>query len=421
MTYVVVSPANVARAGAVGGHLWVFAQYAAALRDAGCRVGWLERFEPTGDTARDRELVARLCARLGRLGVADEVWLYQIGPHGQPQPVTGESAQLERMVSAADLLLNFDYRIDTALAQRFARRALVDIDPGLLQFWVSVGQLDLPEADCYLTTGETVGTPSATVPDCGVTWHHIRPPVCLRLWPAAPPAAAGAFTTVSSWWGGAGSGEWITNGRGLVFENNKRVSFLVHADLPGRTTQTIELALALGHGDAHLDPPPQVEGDWAPQPGTPKGTTSYVDDATDVAMLRRHGWRVRSASRVAGSPERFRSYVQTSKGEFSCAKPSCGYFQNAWISDRTICYLASGRPAVVEHTGPSTYLPDGEGLLRFHTTEQAAGALEAVAGDYRRHCRTARDIAESYFDAGPVVAGILDAALTRAGPPAARG
>ena len=88
-----------------------------------------------------RELAARLEARLARLGVADEGCLYRIGSDGGPQPVTGRPTQLERMVPAADLLLNFDYRIDSELAGRFARRALVDIDPGLLQFWISVGQL----------------------------------------------------------------------------------------------------------------------------------------------------------------------------------------------------------------------------------------------------------------------------------------
>jgi hypothetical protein len=86
-------------------------------------------------------------------------------------------------------------------------------------------------------------------------------------------------------------------------------------------------------------------------------------------------------------------------------------FQNAWISDRTLCYLASGKPAVVQHTGPSAYLPNGEGLFRFMTLEEAIGALEAVNADYQRHCRAAREIAEAYFDAEQVVARILNETL----------
>jgi hypothetical protein len=418
MTYVVLGATTVAQAGEVGGHLWVFTQYAAALRDLGCRVGWLERFAPSGDPDLDRRLIGRLRHRLARFGVDRDVILYRPRPGGGVELVAGTPAGLDRMTGAADLLLNFDYRIDQGIADRFRRRALVDIDPGLLQFWVSAGQLPLPVHDRYFSTGETVGTPAARFPDCGVTWHHVRPPVCLRLWPVTYTPDAPAFTTVSSWWGGAGAGEWVTDGRAVVFENNKRVSFLAHLDLPRRSPRPLELALALGDGDGdgdeHLVRAPKT----AARTGEcPRGDTTYLDDRTDVALLRRHGWRVRLASEVAGSPYRYRSYVRGSLGELSAAKPSCGYFQNAWISDRTVCYLASGKPAVVEYTGPSGY-PDGEGLLRFRTTEQAADGLAAVSAGYRRHCRAAREIAEGYFDAAPIVTRILDVSLAPATAPA---
>lgn len=417
MTYVVLSATNVARSSDVGGHFWVFAQYAAALRDLGCRVGWLERFEPNGPADLDRPVVDRFRHRLARLGLDHGVILYRPRGNGDLDFAAGDAIQLERMARDADLLLNFDYGIRQGLADRFRRRALVDIDPGLLQFWVSVGQLRLSVHDRYFTTGETVGTPAARFSDCGVQWQHLRPPVCLRLWPVAYTPDAEAFTTVSSWWGGAGSGEWITDGRQLVFENNKRVSFLAHLDLPRRTPQPLELALALGEGDEHLRHPPR-RSTWEPERATPKSATGYVDDATDVALLRQHGWRIRLASDVAGSPDRYRSYVRESRGEFSCAKPSCSFFQNAWVSDRTVCYLASGKPALVEHTGPSDYLPHGEGLFRFRSTDEAVDSLAAVNADYRRHSYAAREIAEAYFDAEPIVAGILDASLaTPAVPP----
>jgi hypothetical protein len=86
-------------------------------------------------------------------------------------------------------------------------------------------------------------------------------------------------------------------------------------------------------------------------------------------------------------------------------------FQNAWISDRTACYLASGRPVVIQNTGPSSYLPNGDGMFRFTTLAEAAAALATVEGAYERHCRAARDLAVTYFDAERVLAGLLDAAL----------
>ena len=114
------------------------------------------------------------------------------------------------------------------------------------------------------------------------------------------------------------------------------------------------------------------------------------------------------APNVADTPERYRSYIQSSRGEFSCAKPSYVVFQSAWVSDRTLCYLASGKPAVVQHTGPSSFLPSGEGMFRFSTVEEAAEALTAVDADYERHCRAAREIAETFFDASGVLSELLN-------------
>ena len=127
--------------------------------------------------------------------------------------------------------------------------------------------------------------------------------------------------------------------------------------------------------------------------------------------MENHGWRIRPSREVAGTPDSYQEYIQSARGEFSCAKPSCMRFQNAWVSDRTVCYLASGKRAVVQNTGPSGYLPNGEGLFRFSTLEEASAALEAVNADYPRHCRAARALAETHFDARKVIARILAVAL----------
>ena len=130
-------------------------------------------------------------------------------------------------------------------------------------------------------------------------------------------------------------------------------------------------------------------------------------------MLESQGWRVRHAYEVASSPESYQRYVQRSRGEFSCARPSCLWFQNAWVSDRTACYLASGKPVVVQHTGPSSFLPDagGEGMFRFKTLDEAAGALEQINANYERHCRAARELAEAHFDSNKEIERVLNAAL----------
>ena len=414
MAVIVLAPSNVVGSPQVGGHFWVYLQYALGLRALGCEVVWLERFDPSGDRDADEALVAGFHARMARFGLEGCYVLYAPAADGEGgrRFLNRSPEQAEALFRRADLLLNFHYAMDAGLLARFRRTALVDIDPGLLQLWLSLGQLRVAPHDRYFSIGETVGTPRALFPDCGLAWLRTRPLVWLPAWPVVFDAAAEAFTTVSSWWGGGGYGEWVTDGRDLLYENNKRASFLHYAGLARRVPQRLELALSLGEGRGALPPQESASG-WKPERPAPADATDYAGDAHDVEVMTRHGWRVRDAREAAGSPEEFRRYVQRSRGEFSCAKPSCMALQNAWISDRTLCYLASGKPAVVQHTGPSDYLPDGLGLLRFRDLDGAAAALESVDAGYDKHCRAARELAEAHFDARSVLPRLLDAALDR--------
>jgi len=380
MTTVVLSPFDVVGFPEGGGHFWVYMQYAQGLRRLGCDVYWLEQVRRRKDPDRDARALATFRERMERFGMDGRVLLYTLGERGdEPIEYLGVSrAEAEGALRRADLVLNFHYAIDPRILAAARRTALVDIDPGLTQIWMSTGQLRVPPHDVYFTIGETVGTRAAPFPDCGLRWVHIRPPVCLELWPYVHDPGCAAFTTVAGWW----SGKWlklIEDGEEVCHDNNKRVAFLEYVALPGMTSQPLELALHLADGD---DP--------------------------DRRLLERHCWRVRDARDVANGPEPYQAYIQGSRGEWSCAKPFFVKLQNAWVSDRTACYLASGKPAVVQHTGPSAYLPNGEGLFRFTTLEEAAAALDAVNADYERHCRAARDIAAAYFDAKQVLTKILN-------------
>ena len=386
MPTVVLSAYKVADFPNGGGHFWVYMQYALGLRLLGCDVYWLEQLGRARDPETERRVVATFLNRMKRFGMEGRVFLYArdgsaAGNGGSFRFAGCTAEQIEALLRRADLLLNFNYRIDPRWLALARRSALVDIDPGLLQYWISTDQLSVAAHDRYLTTGETVGTPGARFPDCGLPWIHIRPPVCLERWPFVHDPGCEAFTSVSSWT----SSDWLKeskNGKTVLRENTKRVSFLEFAELPERTSQPLELALYL------------------------------VDaDADDRARLERHGWRIGRSQDLAGTPEDYQNYVQRSRGEFSCAKPSCMDFQNAWVSDRSLCYLASGKPVVVQDTGPSAVLPNGEGMFRFTTLDEAAAALEAVNRDYERHCRAARALAERCFDSKRVLEQALDAAL----------
>ncbi len=382
MACVVISACNVASYPKGGGHFWVYMQYAQGLRRLGVDVFWLERIRQSGEARVDDSALKSFYQRMDRYGLGGKAILYVCH-----EPSDGDGydfvniscAEAHQIFRKADLLLNFEYIINPNLLACFSRTALVDIDPGLLQFWISTGQVILHPHDVYFTTGETVGTSNAKFSDCGLPWVHIRPPICLDLWPYGFDPNCEAFTTVSHWH----TADWINDTKMGLRENTKRVSFLEFVHLAQMTSQKLELALHLKYA------------------------------AQDRQTLERCEWRIRDASVVAGSPEMYQSYIQGSRGEFSCAKPSCMSFENAWVSDRSICYMASGKPVVVQNTGKSSFLPNNEGMFRFTTMEEAIEAFEAINSDYERHCRSARQITESFFDSGPILEAMLNVALNK--------
>lgn len=381
MIRIVVCPYRVASFPEGGGHFWVYMQYIQALRLLGCEVYWIEELRPPDGAAADDRAVATLLDRTRAFGLESRVFFYTPTGPGARTWLGAGSERAPEVLRSADLLLNFHYAVDPTLIALARRTALVDIDPGLLQLWMKTGMLDVPAHDVYFTTGERVESTRASGSERAIDWIHIRPPVCLRHWPCRSDPSCELFTTVSGW----SADTWIEvteDGESVLTEDTKRLSFLEIADLPRLTSQPIELALNLSE-----------------------------DDDAERRMLEARGWRVRHAHEVASTPERYRAYIQGSRGELSCAKPSYVRFQGAWVSDRTLCYLASGKPAVVQDTGPSSFLPSGEGLFRFRTMTEAADALEAVNADYQRHARAARDIAEGYFDGERIARQILDSAF----------
>jgi len=382
---VCLAPANTVGYPEGGGHFWVYLNWALSLREAGARVIWLEGIDRNGADSsvesrrrwrgRDvRECVAALRSRLASHGLAETMALYSIDGGTLPDDITQGCIDLDA-AAGADLLLNLWHSLPAPVVQRFRRTAFVDTDPGLLQVWMTTGDIRVAPHDVYFTIGETVGTPAARFPDCGIDWHYTPPPVALSAWPVTRADGAAPYTTITHWWGG--SFEF----RGEQFSNDKGAAFLEYSDLASRVTAKLELAVCFGK---HLD-------EWR-------------------ARLEPLGWRIREAWDVSATPGQYRAYIQGSRGEFSCVKPYCPQFVNGWTSDRTVCYLASGKPAVVGYTGPSRF-PEAEGLFRFRSMDEAVRALAAVEADYEGHCRRARALAEEFFDGRRVVARILERAL----------
>jgi hypothetical protein len=239
--------------------------------------------------------------------------------------------------------------------------------------WRALGLHDAFQGhDIYVTVGESVGAPECTIPTGGIDWITTPQPVVLEHWPSQ--AGRGrAFTSVGSWRGPFGPIEFEGATYGLRVHE-----FRKFADLPRRVSEPLEIALDIDEADAR-----------------------------DVELLRSAGWTLRDPRSVAADPWRYRSYVQESRAELMVAKNLYVQSRSGWFSDRSICYLASGRPVLAQDTGFSRHHPVGEGLLAFTTLDEAAEGVERIGADYALHSRAARKLAEERFDSDRVLGRLL--------------
>jgi hypothetical protein len=281
-------------------------------------------------------------------------------------------AELLEAAAAATLVNISGHLADPGLMPAFRGRVMVDIDPGFTQFWHAEG---LPGArvaghDRHFTIGELIGTPDCPIPTGDVDWQPARQPVVLDDWPVAPGGAWDRFTSIATWRAPFGSISYGGRTYGLKHHELRKM-----IELPRRSAQAFEMAL-----DIH--------------PG----------DSADLEALRSNGWEIVAPRDVVGTPAAFRDYVRGSGAEFSVAQGVYVDTRCGWFSDRTTRYLASGRPALVQETGFSRFLPTGEGLVPFGTLADAVAGAEDIVARYDDHREAARRIAEDYFDSDRVLA-----------------
>ena len=251
------------------------------------------------------------------------------------------------------------------------KRVFIDSDPVFTQLAIAKGDrwyVDYFHGfDHLFTFGANIGTPNSDVPTSGLTWHKTWQPVMTELWRTQSPPRHDRFTSVMTW--KTGSFEEV-NG-------NKDLEFVRFLDLPSRTTSRFELAVNGPHD-----------------------------------LLREHGWKPIDAMQVSRSPWGYRDYIQQSHAEFGIAKHAYVSRRSGWFSDRTECYLAAGRPAVIQDTGWSNHLPCGTGLLSFSTPDEALFGFEQINQDYPLHSKRATEIARECFDASCILPSFLDKACT---------
>ncbi len=364
-----------------GGYVWAFLQYVLGFRRLGCEVLYVEHLDakdcvdPTWqrvsfDQSANVAMFASVCETFGLSGTAALLQRDGDGWAGLPP------AEVRRWADGADLFVNLSGRFHMRDILDAARRRLyVDLDPGFTQIWQAGygADMNLRGHDAYATVGLNVGTAVCPVPTLGIQWHGVLPPVIREYWSPLP-ASGDAYTTIADWRGYAPI-EWDG-----VWYKQKADEFLRVIDLPRRVPCRLEICLSI-----HPDEP-------------------------DRQALLDHGWRLSDPDRHAATIETYRAYVRGSRGEFSVAKHGYVVGRTGWVSDRTVCYLAAGRPAIVQDTGIAAHLPVGEGLLTFNTADEAAAGIREVERDYSHHAAAASDLAARYFDSDRVLAALLDIA-----------
>jgi len=367
-----------------GGEAWVRMSWVLGLRRLGHDVCLVEQIESSrcvderGRSARFERSVNRRTFETAVESLAPDCPAALICDGGPATVGLGFDEVVDR-ARGAELLVNISGHLDIAAIKAGPRRrAYVDVDPGFTQIWAEGGaDARLGGHDSYFTVGENIGGEGCTIPTAGIDWLPLPPPVTLEDWPAMPPVRDERFTTVATWRSPLGTLSY----RGVDF-GGKHHQWRRMIELPRLASQTFEIAL-------RMDP----------------------EDCDDRIALEAAGWRLVDPLSVAADPIAFRSYVQGSAAEFSVAHPVYADTRSGWLSDRTVRYLASGRPALVQDTGIAGRYPVGEGLLTFSTVGQAAAASAAIARDYRAHSEAARSLAESYFDSDLVLERFLESAL----------
>ena len=294
-------------------------------------------------------------------------------------PTRAESKEYRRLrdiAGSADLLVNISGHLRLAdLKDRIRKKAYIDLDPGFTQCWHESGiSSALAGHDCYFTVGENIGTHGCPVPTNAIAWMPTRQPVVLEHWPLADGGEPGRFTTVASWRGPFGPIK--CGGRTL---GSKVRQFRKYVTLPPRLDVRMELALDI-----------------------------HPLDHRDREELVRHGWNLVDSRTAASDPAAFQRYVQGSGAEFSVAQEVYVETRSGWFSDRSVRYLASGRPVLLEDTGFSRNYRTGEGLLHFSSIDGAEAGVREITRNYASHAAAARKVAETYFDSSHVLGHFLD-------------
>ena len=256
----------------------------------------------------------------------------------------------------------------------------MDTDPGFNQIQLSekpdsAEKVDRRNGvrahDLHFTYGENIDSQDCLVPKVGFAWKTTRMPIVHRLWaPESVSKADSSWSTVMTW----NAFKTPLRYQGVEYKS-KDGEFEKIIDLPKR--MPFRFCIAVG-------------GSTAP-----------------FLRLKQSGWEAVDGPATTLTPESYRNFIYNSRGEISTAEHVYVQMRTGWFSCRSACYLAAGRPVVVQDTGFSSYIPTGQGLLSFRTPEEAMHGIQEVESNYGVHCEAATDVAREYLAADKVLGRLL--------------
>ena len=372
----------------IAGVIWQHIHYIVGLQRLGHDVYYIEDsarlpYNPeTFEITNEFDYTAHLLSRLAREFEFKNRWAF-CARYLPRQPTAGLSLKkIRQLYREADAILNIcgaqEFNDDLLASDRII---YVESDPGVEQIKVDNGRrstIDYLGRHCALITfGENDGTKRFPVPTHGFRWQPTRQPVVIDLWRTnRSPRSAAVFTSVANW---STSRIKDITWRGRRYLWSKSREFLRFIGAPKRAGETFELA------------------------------TNIKDTKTRAKFLR-NGWRLQSPLQLSVDYWLYRDYIRRSKGEFTVAKDQYVRLNTGWFSDRSACYLAAGRPVIIQETGFTRYYGGEAGLLSFRSVAEIAEAVKMINADYPKHSRAARKIAREVFDAKKVLSSLLERA-----------
>ncbi len=367
---------RIASAAGQGGAAWAVLQYILGLRRLGHRVLFAEpvhEWSPAG--ALQDSANTAFMAGISEAFELDDCW--SVFEPGGGQCAGLSQSRMRQEAGSCDLLLNISGLLaEDELMHAIPVRAYLDLDPAFTQLWQDVQGVDMSFSrhNRFATIGMRIGQPDCPIPLCGLDWKRTLQPVVLEHWPFVPPPAevGGQLTAIANW---RSYGSIEADG---VFYGQKAHSWRPLMKLPRLLKRPVAAALAI-----------------------------HPDERGDLVELRAGGWNLIDPESATATTEAYQRFVRDCWAELGIAKSGYVHSRCGWFSDRSVCFLASGRPVVAQETGFSEFLPCGEGLLPFEDSESAAEAVQRLEKDYSGHVRSARRIAEGHFDSDRVLKGLL--------------